>query len=77
MPLDIDKEKFIYRVNIEFRKKYSDIKYDISNWNEACAIAMELCGLPGDKFMCRVTPEVMEFWFAEEKDAVFFELTCG
>jgi hypothetical protein len=52
--------------------------YDtVNNWNEACARAIELFGLPGDKYTCRMTKEAIEFWFLEEKDAVMFELCCG
>ena len=46
-------------------------------WNETCAKAIELFGLPGDKYSCRFTTEYIEFWFLEEKDAMLFELTCG
>ncbi len=49
----------------------------INDWQNHCATAMEMFGLPGDKYTCRVTKEAIEFWFREEKDAVFFELACG
>lgn len=46
-------------------------------WNEICAKAIEMFGLPGDKYSCRFTSEYIEFWFIEEKDAMVFELCCG
>ena len=50
---------------------------DIANWNETCAEAIEMFGLPGDKYTTRMTPSDIEFWFREEKDAMLFELCCG
>ena len=58
-----------YQVNI--------IPNDKIYWNETCVKAIELFGLPGDKYSCRFTKEAIEFWFLEEKDAMLFELTCG
>lgn len=54
-----------------------DVRDNINNWNECCATAIELFGLPGDKYSCRFTNQAIEFWFLEEKDAMIFELTCG
>jgi hypothetical protein len=50
---------------------------EINKWNEHCATAIEMFGLPGEKYTCRVTHSNMEFWFRDEKDAMLFELTCG
>ena len=49
----------------------------VTKWNETCARAIELFGLPGDKYTCRFTKEAIEFWFLAEKDALVFELCCG
>ena len=68
-----------YRVRIPFIKTgldMSDVKDNINNWNECCARAIELFGLPGDKYSCRFTNKAIEFWFLEEKAAMLFELTC-
>lgn len=62
-----------YRVRIPF----ADVFGMISDWNEQCARAIELFGLPGDKYSCRITKSAMEFWFRDEKDAMLFELCCG
>ena len=74
-----------YRVRIPFFKVDPDSIYElernsmqcVNNWHEHCAKAMEMFGLPGDKYTCRLTRDAMEFWFLEEKDALLFELTCG
>ena len=71
MPVDTD--KFKYCVKIPY--KLSD--GTINDWNIHGAKAMELFGLPGDKFRVTLVETHIEFLFIEEKDAVFFELTCG
>ena len=74
-----------YRVRIPFLKEDPDsiselernrMRY-VNDWNECCAVAIEKFGLPGDKYTCRMTPNAIEFWFLEEKDALLFELSCG
>ena len=65
-----------YRVKIPFELSY-DNGFNINNWNECCARAIEMFGLPGDKYTCKMTKENIEFWFRDEKDALLFELTCG
>lgn len=69
-----------YRVRIPFTKTTNDmdnIKDNINNWNDCCAKAIELFGLPDKKYTCRFTQQAIEFWFLEEKDALLFELCCG
>lgn len=73
-----------YKVRIPFSKQASNIfeterevYKNINNWNETCAKAIELFGLPGEKYSCRFTKEAIEFWFLEEQDALMFELCCG
>jgi hypothetical protein len=65
-----------YRVRIPFELSIH-VGRNISNWNETCARAIELFGLPGEKYTCRFTKNFIEFWFLEEKDALLFELCCG
>jgi len=62
-----------FRVRIPFQL----VNGDINVWNEHCAKAIELFGLQGDRYTCRITNNAIEFWFLEEKDAMLFELTCG
>ena len=65
-----------YRVRIPYNV-ISDVITGTDTWNEICAKAIEMFGLPGDKYSCRFTREYIEFWFLEEKDAMMFELCCG
>lgn len=51
--------------------------HTISDWDQVCIRAIELFGLPGDKFVTHLTSEYMDFIFKDEKDAVLFELACG
>ena len=65
-----------YRVRIPFT--YGNMtNLEINKWNEACARAIEMFGLPGEKYTCRMTTSAIEFWFLDGKDAMMFELTCG
>lgn len=65
-----------YRVRIPYNLVYNAMTgSDI--WNETCARAIEMFGLPGNKYTCRFTSECIEFWFLDEKDALMFELSCG
>lgn len=48
----------------------------ISDWNEKCAQALEIFGLPGDKFITHPTADYLEFIFKDEKDAIYFNLAC-
>ena len=71
--IDVDHD---YRVRIPFT--YGNMTApEINMWNETCARAIEMFGLPGDKYTCRVTTSAIEFWFLDGKDAMMFELTCG
>jgi hypothetical protein len=49
----------------------------ISYWNDTCARAIELFGLPGDRYSCKFSKECIEFHFNDEQDAIRFELCCG
>jgi len=49
----------------------------VTDWNETCAQAIEMFGLPGDKFTTKLTEDHLDFIFKDEKDAIMFELTCG
>lgn len=74
------KNEHNFRVRIPFIKNMvdlSDVRATINNWDECSIKAIEMFGLPGDKYTCRFTEQAIEFWFLEEKDAMIFELTCG
>jgi hypothetical protein len=70
------KDEHDYRVRIPFELSIQ-VERNINNWNETCARAIELFGLPGEKYTCRFTKNFIEFWFLDEKDAMIFELSCG
>lgn len=76
--IDVDHD---YRVKIPFTKTLGlnpgDTKVVFNQWNEHCATAIEMFGLPGIRYTCRLTRDAMEFWFLHEQDAMMFELTCG
>lgn len=71
--IDVDHD---FRVKIPFTCGIM-LNGKITVWNETCARAIEMFGLPGDKYTCRVTTSNIEFWFRDEKDAMMFELSCG
>jgi hypothetical protein len=51
--------------------------HDIPTWNETCAWAVEQFGLPGDRFTTHATEDYMDFYFVDERDAIYFELKWG
>lgn len=55
----------------------TEVNNNITNWNETCARAIELFGLPGEKYTCKFNKDFLEFWFVDGKDALMFELCCG
>jgi hypothetical protein len=65
-----------YCVKIPFDYLHS-VATGVERWNDVCAKAMEMFGLPGDKYTCRFLKDRIEFWFLDEKDAMMFELCCG
>jgi hypothetical protein len=48
-----------------------------NDWNVACAWAIEQYGLPDARFTTQPSDEGMDFYFADERDAILFELTWG
>ena len=48
-----------------------------ANWNEGCARACELFGLPGDRFITQVTEDWMYFHFKSEQDATMFVMAVA
>ena len=43
-------------------------------WNEVCARAIEMFGLPGDRFQTHANVNYMDFVFKSNKDALIFAL---
>jgi len=62
-------------------QQVTEYKYTVrvdwsSNWNETCATAVELFGLPGDRFLTHAELSYMNFMFKYEADAIHFSLAC-
>ena len=50
-------------------------EYDNAHkWNEVCARAIEMFGLPGDRFTTHVNVNYMDFVFKSNKDALMFAI---
>jgi hypothetical protein len=62
---------FKYVVRIPW--KYGDT---VSSWDQVCIHAIEKFGLNGDKFITHASEDFMDFMFKDEKDAIYFSLTC-
>jgi len=43
-------------------------------WNEVCARAIEMFGLPGDRFTTHANVNYMDFVFKSNKDALMFAI---
>ena len=52
-----------------------DRNYDNEyKWNEVCARAIEMFGLPGDRFETHANIHYMDFIFKSNKDALMFAI---
>jgi len=47
---------------------------NIYKWNEVCARAIEMFGLPGDRFQTSANVNHMDFIFQSNKDALMFAI---
>jgi putative lipase involved disintegration of autophagic bodies len=62
-------------MSITVRIPYYTDNLDVPQpWNEICARAIEMFGLPGDRFQTHVTTEHMDFVFNSNKDALMFAI---
>ena len=57
-------------VRISWSRTYDNSKM----WNEVCVWAIEMFGLPGDKFIATANVNYMEFIFKSNKDALIMAL---
>lgn len=44
-------------------------------WNEACARAVEIFGLPGHRYKTEITADWMKYKFKRKKDALMFVMS--
>lgn len=63
----VDIKKFPYIVRIHWSTR---------PWNDICAVAIEQYGLPGGKYTTHPTTDYMDFYFKDDKDAMWFRLAC-
>ena len=57
-------------VRISWSRTYDNSKM----WNEVCVWAIEMFGLPGDKFIATANVNYMDFVFVSNKDALLMAL---
>lgn len=62
-----DTKKFPYLVRIHWTTR---------PWNEICVYALEKYGLPGGKYTTKAETDYMDFYFKDDKDALWFRLKC-
>ena len=57
-------------VRINWKREYDNK----TMWNEVCAWAIEMFGLPGERFETHANVNYMEFVFADRRDALVMAL---
>jgi hypothetical protein len=63
-------QQFKYPVIIPWTSKLDTV----SAWNEVCAQAMEMFGLPGDRYITDANVNDMTWYFRNEQDALLMTL---
>jgi hypothetical protein len=63
-------DEFQYPVVVPWASKLDTV----SAWNEICAQAMEIFGLPGDRYITDANVNDMTWWFRNEQDALLMTL---
>ncbi len=53
-----------------------DHRQTSSNWTELCVEAIQIFGLPGDRYITHANEDCMDFMFKTERDAIHFSLAC-
>lgn len=77
MPKNISNEhilknpEYTYRIRIAFTIK--DLN-NIVRWDLVCAKAVDLFGLPGNKYITDISTDWMDWIFKNEQDALIFKL---
>lgn len=66
----VDTNKFPYRVRILWKVGR------VMRWNDICVHAITKYGLPGSKYITQPTADYLDFYFKDDKDAMWFRLTC-
>jgi hypothetical protein len=56
-------------IRIQYKRSDTD-----HQWNEVCARAVEMFGLPGDRFTTNLNRDHIDFVFKNNKDAMMFAI---
>ena len=62
--------EFVHEVTIPWSPRAATMRV----WNEICADAVELFGLPGDRYITDISEKSMTWSFRSDQDAVLFRL---
>ena len=62
--------EYTYPVTVEL----SVYRNDIPHWDKICIEAMELFGLPGDRYITNIGSNCMDWIFRDQQDALLFKL---
>lgn len=62
--------KYTYRVRVTLRNDLDNIL----RWDEVCYKAVELFGLPGERYITDIGGNFMDWIFKDSKDALLFKL---
>lgn len=65
-----DRNQFCHAVRVPWGAAVDTI----TAWNDVCANAIDLFGLPGDRYQTEVNIDDMTWWFRDERDAMLFRL---
>ena len=49
----------------------------ISQWDDVCIWAIEIFGLPGERYVTEINVNDMTWWFRSEQDRLMFVLRNG
>ena len=65
--------KYVYHCTVPWTDRANPMYY----WNNLCAEAVELFGLPGNRYITDISEHSMTWSFCSDRDAVLFRLKFG
>jgi len=68
--LKMREPKYLYHCTVPWTDRHNPMFY----WDDLCANAVELFGLPGDRYITDISEQSMTWSFRSDKDAVLFRL---
>jgi hypothetical protein len=69
----LSSDEFPNVTSIALSTEYDEIPF----WNEICAQAIDLFGLPGDRYMTSLGDDFMNWHFRDTVDQLLFRLKFG